>query len=400
MKVINSTLLFIFFFASAIFSQNVPLIRVGIFLNQDKVKIDNVEIQDISSDVMRIYPQNNNFIKVEGRYYRGVIEIRKNKQKKLDVINELSIEEYLYGIMKMEISPAWHKDAIKAQAVASRTYALANLGKNKNSNFDIRGDILDQVYGGVAGEDMRSNIAVDETFGEVLMYNGEIAKIAFHSDSGGITEASRNVWGKEDVPYLQKVVENFLVASPYSKWVLELKREEVESLLFRNNVIKSRLRSISISEVSPSHRAAKLKISCEKEDVFVSGENFRRIIGYNTLKSTLFTIKSIPGKEYVEENIFYPNDEVYVLGSDHQVYPSKLSQVIISDGNNSYIFETELIKVVGVEIIPKTFIFEGRGWGHGVGMSQWGAKTLAEYGYNYRQILNFYYPGTYIEKIY
>lgn len=388
------------FLGYAICWGEVPKIRIGILLGQDKVMINDREINNSILDVIRIEPANGNKTLVNNRNYRGVIEIRKNKQNTLDVINELTTEEYLYGIMKMELSPAWPSEVQKAQAVASRTYALASLGKNKNSSFDIVATVMDQVYGGIAGEDVRSNLAVDETQGEVLMYQDKIAKVVFHSDAGGITEAARYVWeGGEDVPYLIMVEENFEVVSPYRRWRLELKKDEVENLLSSRGVITSPLRYISILQFSPSLRAARIKILEDKGETILSGNKFRSIMGWDVLRSTLFNIEYREREEIIEKSIFYTADDVYIIGDDLIPYSRIVSKSLIEDEDN-YLTSESAIIVAGIRTVPQKFVFHGRGWGHGVGMSQWGAKALSESDYNYWEILNFYYPGCELKKIY
>lgn len=425
MKIKIVILLLILLKSSSAFSQDSPpKIRIAVLLGQDSVKISKKgefkifdiranEIYSVNVESVIFKPTSEgiilddtyNFsdiiqIKGEGSYifannrpYRGIIEIR-NSQERLNIINELNIEEYLYGVMRMEISDLWPTEVIKAQAVAARTYALKNLGKHRKQGFDLTATDLDQVYGGVAAERESTNKAVDETYGEVLTYNGEIISSFYHSDSGGITEDVENVWGRY-LPYLRSVPEPIIYVSPVSFWSYEILKDDLEKILKDKNLFSGKLIDLQVQKRSRSGRVIRLKIIHTNGEVEISGQRLRNYLGRTLLKSTLFEIERLREKEEIITKRYLSEDTLHL--SDNSSKTGK--ELFITDGGFFY-SNLESLYVVGYQRIADKFIMKGRGWGHGVGMSQWGAKALAEQGYNYIQILKHYYQGVELKKVY
>jgi len=280
-------------------------------------------------------------LRVNGRRYRDGIKILLNSKGNLNVINELGVEGYLYGVMTREVSPEWSMEALKAQAVVSRTYVMKNLGKHDREGFDLSATITSQVYGGVEAEDPRTSEAVDLTQGEVITYNGELIKSFFHSNCGGHTEDVSNVWeGEERFPYLKGRVCVFCKKSYQHYWEKTINKEMVKEKLNENGYNVGDIKEIRILGRSSSGRVTYLRIYHNRGRLDIRANNFRMIMDPSLIRSTLFAIER--------------------MGSRIKFY--------------------------------------GRGWGHGVGMCQWGAKGMAERGANYRQILQYYYPETKIEK--
>ncbi|NIM03285.1 SpoIID/LytB domain-containing protein [bacterium] len=284
---------------------------------------------------------DNEMLRVNGRRYRDGIKISLNNKGNLNVINELGIEGYLYGVMTREVSPEWPIEALKAQAVVSRTYVMKNLGKYDKEGFDLSATITSQVYGGGEAEDPRTSKAVDLTRGQVITYEGELIKSFFHSNCGGRTEDVTNAWeGEQPFPYLKGVVCYFCKKTHQYYWEKTIKKKMLTEKLNENGYSVEEIKKIKILGRSSSGRVTYLKIYHGGGRLKIRGNAFRMLMGPNIIKSTLFAMEHM--------------------------------------GNR--------IK------------FYGRGWGHGVGMCQWGAKGMAERGANYRQILRYYYPKTKIEK--
>ncbi|HBN09706.1 MAG TPA: sporulation protein [Cyanobacteria bacterium UBA8530] len=261
-----------------------------------------------------------------GKWYRGEGEFRPG----LLVINRLPIDEYLYGVVPSEMPASWPIESLKAQAIAARTYAIANLGLFARQGFDLRPTIDNQVYGGAQNERIPSNQAVDSTRGEVVTYNGRVIRAYYHSCAGGYTESSETVWGKA-IPYLQ-AVPDFDQEAPRYLWQKTFSKEALSSLLGMGSV-----REILPLQRGYSGRISHLKVVGSTEKT-MTGEQFRKATG---LFSTLFNVQS--------------------------------------DLN--------------------AFTFSGRGFGHGLGLSQWGAKALGEKGYLYPQILRHYYPTASLDRL-
>lgn len=290
------------------------------------------------NSIVRLTPARDARLLVGIRPYRGTIELRRTPGGRLTVINELDLEEYLYGVLKMEVDPAWPAEALKAQAVAARTLALYSLNRYAGEGYDVRATTDTQVYGGVVAEDPRTTAAVNETRGIVMTAAGRPVFSAFHSDSGGHTENSELVWGGR-YPYLQGVPDPY---SPAVAWTLRLDIPALEDLLRHAGRVRSALSAIEVGNVSPSGRVLTVRITTTAGPVDVKGTDLRTMLGAGRMKSTLFALRTIPGD-------------------------------------------------------PVIYEFAGRGNGHGVGMSQWGARGQALQGKAYPEILRFYYTGVSIE---
>jgi stage II sporulation protein D len=277
----------------------------------------------------------------DGRWYRGEMEFRATGGR-LTLINHVPLEEYLYGVVPAEMNPRWPLESLKAQAVAARTYALAKLGQYASRGYDMKPTTDNQVYRGAGVERLPSNMAVDQTLGQVLTLGGRVIAAYFHSSSGGFTETGAAVWG-EPRPYLQ-AVQDFDQESPRYLWQKNLNAPELRNALDRKGVRVGELLRFDVLERSYSGRVKRVKVVGTQGQQDVSGDVVRQAAG---LYSTLFN----------------------VLGYGGQA------------GR------------------PAAFAFAGRGHGHGLGLSQWGAKSLGERGYGYAQILAHYYPGAQLSSL-
>jgi len=318
------------------FATKVP-IQLNIKISNPGISINS---REFGSNV-KIKPAENSLIKIDKKGYRGSIEILRDDKVGLLVINELDVEEYLKGVLNEEISAKWHPEAIKAQAVVARTYALYQKENRKDNPYHMEATTTDQVYGGARREDERTNKAAKDTQGIVLTYEGKLAKVFYHSISGGITEDVTDVWGGEGNNYLKSKKCDFDKDAPNYQWETEIDAVDLEMLLSRNGIKVDGILSIEPVSFTSSRRVSELQIRHKNGIEKISGVNFRKIIGYETIRSTLFRIKEGEG----------------------------------------------------------SFIFYGKGSGHGVGLCQWGAKGMAEKGYSYIDILKYYYPGIEIKRI-
>jgi stage II sporulation protein D len=291
--------------------------------------------------IVKIITPVDTLIKVDKNNYRGSIEIRRGDRDSLLVINEIDVEDYLKGVLNEEISAKWHHESLKAQAVVARTYALYQKERRKDNPYHLEATTADQVYGGARNEDERTNRAAEDTKGIVLTYDGRLAKAFYHSASGGITEDVADVWGGEGESYLKPVKCDFDRDAPNYQWEIKMDKTDMETALLRNGIKTDDISSIETVSFTSSKRVAELYITHRSGMEKISGVDFRRIIGYDTIKSALFRVK---------EN---------------------------GDG----------------------FIFYGRGSGHGVGLCQWGAKGMAEKGYSFIDILKYYYQGIEVKRM-
>lgn len=290
------------------------------------------------SGPVRLVPSAGARLFVAIRPYRGLIELRHTAAGGLTVINELDLEEYLYGVLKLEVDPRWPAEALKAQAVAARTLAVYSLGRFRAEGYDLRATTDSQVYGGIAAEDPRATAAVDATRGELLTYQGRPIFAAFHSDSGGHTESSEHVWGGR-YPYLKGVSDPLTTAAP---WTVKLDVAQVADRLRRAGKPVGAITAVEITERTPSGRAGALRLASGTGTVTLRATELRTILGADVLKSTMFTVRLVGDEQPALE-------------------------------------------------------FTGRGSGHGVGLSQWGARGQAMQGTSYPEILRSYYSGVTLE---
>ncbi len=279
-------------------------------------------------------------VRVNGKGFRDVIEILPFN-KGLLVINELPVEDYLAGIINSEISSKWPIEAVKAQAVVARSYAIFQMNSRKDMPYQLESTVMDQVYDGYDGEDSRAIRGVSETAGEVLTYQGKVIQAFFHSSCGGHTEASDKVWSVAE-PYLKGVVCKYCLESPSVKWEKAIPLKKLEALLTKGGYNVRGICGIIPLSRDESDRIVSMCILYSGGSMNISAVDFRKIVGYGVIRSTDF--------------------DVQISGDDA--------------------------------------VFTGKGYGHGVGLCQWGAEKRAEEGFNYREILSYYYPGTTLEKIY
>ncbi len=276
------------------------------------------------------------------RRYRGLIELRRTPEGRLTAINEIDLEEYLYGVLKMEVDPRWPGEALKAQAVAARTLALYSLARFASEGYDLRATTDSQVYAGLTAEDGRTTAAVDATRGIIMTFAGRPIFAAYHSDSGGATESSEFVWG-QPYPYLRGVPDPYGQDSPAREWLSRIDLSTLEARLARVGRPVPGVTAVAVASTSPSGRALAVRIMSANGTLDLRGTDLRTVLGVSFLRSTLFAVRLLGGDE-----------------------------------------------VPAVE-------FQGRGSGHGVGMSQWGARGQALLGRSYAEILTYYYQGVQLE---
>ncbi len=299
-----------------------------------RVKGDSISVKALTVNSAR------GFLTLKGRRYRDKIRVIPGSNRDLWAINELPLEGYLVGVINCEISSQWSLDALKAQAVAARTFAIFQKGNRSDRVYDLEGTVNDQVYGGAGLEDDRSRQAIRETAGEVLLYRGNPIFAVYHACCGGKLESPENLWAGS-FPYLNSVVCTYCLDSPHFLWNYRLDGQELAKVLGKAGYALHRMGGIELGERNESGRILRLFIKGEKDRWEIPGKEFRRLLGYDQIRSTNFWLKE-------------------------------------SDG---------------------VFLFSGLGWGHGVGLCQWGAKGMADAGMDYRSILKYYYQDVEIGKM-
>lgn len=439
---------------SVLAAEKQPILRVGIFLNQTEAnisgdgtfKIYNLKSNNIISEehnkIVKLLPHDKGIeilgkgvfsgpieiipvgntkviVIVDGQKYRyrGNIEVDIDKEyRKLNIINIIGIEEYLYGVLKKEISPRWPAEALRAQAVAARTFAIFNMNKYIDKGYNICASTNSQAYGGVNHEDPLTNKAVDETRGVIITYKDKPINAVYHSDSGGYTEDSENVWGSF-LPYLRSVKSTFeeKVSPPHHIWSYPINEKDLTKKLQEQGYTVNSVISIEPVNKSEAGRISELDFIADNNEVInMKTNDFRSLIGADLIRSTLFNIEVIGEEVNIAkdtEDKKEIEDEEEQGGSTKEILEKKkdwtikeLLELMMKRKEEREKEREKLEKIPKVEIvkssIPLTFIFSGSGNGHGVGMSQWGAYGMALQGYRYQDILKYYYQGIDIIKKY
>jgi len=314
----------------------------NLYSKSDAFAVKSAKAIDIKSSEFKsemIFESSDGIIGVNGVKYRGLLIVRKSGVK-IDVCNRISLEDYLKGVVSCEMSGSWHIEALKAQAVAARTYAVYFLNKKSNVNYDLDSTTNFQVYKGYSSESKSGNTAVDKTSGLIMTYDGEPILSFFHSTCGGWTSDNGDVWTGKNLPYLKRVKCDYCTNSLKYNWKENISVTEIKSLLEKNGKQTGKIKSINLKR--SSERVTGVIIRHSSGEIVLTGNDFRRIIGAERLRSLYFTTR----------------------------------------------------------VSGKNVVFEGKGWGHGVGMCQYGAKNLADGGKDYKYILKYYYSGVDIRKGY
>ena len=271
-------------------------------------------------------------IAYDGRVFRGGLRVEAIDGG-LRVVNALPLEAYLRGVVPAEMSASWPIEALKAQAVAARSYTLASL--DPTGPYDLCATDRCQVYRGVAAEHPRSDRAVAETEGIVIAVNGVPAAAYYHADSGGVVASSAEVWGRA-LPYLRSRTD-VSVVSPHRAWTARLDPSRLAAALASEGFTVGTPSALTVLERSGSGRVVRAAFDGSSGRAVVAGPALTRVLRDVGLKSTRI-------------------------------------------------------------VVTGPLAVRGDGWGHGVGMSQYGARALAEQGYDYGRILAFYYPGVGLQQ--
>ena len=367
-------------------------------------------------------------LQFKGRTYRGAFLIT----QRAGLLNVVDVEQYLYGVLPAEVGANWHTQALRTQAICARTYVLKQSMNRADKGYDVVDTDADQVYKGAGVETAKTNQAVSSTAGEVLTYGKELAFTYFHSDSGGHTADISDVWG-QNIPYLTGVPEIVNYKSPVSVWNAKISAAKIQSAV--KKVTGSDIGTVSevqVSEVDDGGRAITMTFIGSNGSRSMKASQFRLAVDPRTLKSTMFTPS---GGAFRVNNTTTPSGLVTQRkpqGSGNELTFEE-EQGLAKMTSEGVFTSTELIDMLSnpdkrkkyyqtglgrggskssaptkkprskygysIEKSGSDFIFYGRGWGHGVGMCQWGAMAMAEQGYTAEKILAHYYPGTSVRKI-
>lgn len=427
-------------------------------------------IFDSSRSFFQVRPAPGNepaVINIKGKPYRGAVEVRRLSNSDMTVINVVSVREYLYGNVPPEIGGRSPAEALKAQAVVSKMYALNNKGKHGSSGFDICATTHCQVYKGYSVEIAECNKVIDEVSDKVLTYKGKpVEHVYYFASGGGSTEDVRNVWGSS-YPYLVSVKDDY---EKIYTWTKTLRASDVKAKLPElGNIL-----GITITRTAPTGRVTQLAVTgtSRGEPLYFSNERCRTLFGLDSQLYTITTdadiyvaglsdipagqdvdgadgreeIKAEKAPDTLEDAVSVPEsaddagkgkDTETDAGNEKPVTEATADESVPSDGKeietkipafmaptSTEPVKTQLggkkvatasgvktvsgvgnkVTIVGADgvvnkaaVVPETYTFTGKGWGHAVGMSQEGAIGMAKAGMTYEDILMHYFQGTKVE---
>ncbi|HPD16027.1 MAG TPA: SpoIID/LytB domain-containing protein [Planctomycetota bacterium] len=294
-------------------------------------------------DAVLLRVQSRAALTLNGRRYRGDLAVLRTGPAQFDLLNVLPVEDYLYGVLAGETFPAWPAATLEAQAIIARSYALWRMAERREGRFDLYATVMDQNYLGMEKEDPRLVAAVDRTAGLALLYQMRLFRCYYHSTCGGHTSAVQDVFPEPPLLPLSAVPCQYCKDSKHFAWKRTFTKAEIASALAEKGYSVPRLASLAVASRTPSGRAKELSLGLPGDRrVTMLASDFRLAVGPGKLPSVWFEVRD--------------------LGASLE--------------------------------------FTGHGFGHGVGLCQWGAKGMADAGFGAAEILRHYYPGAQLQRLY
>ena len=335
-----------------------------------------------------------------GNRYYGGFEYQRTTGGHISVINVVDMEDYVKCVIAAEMANDWPLEALKAQTVCARTYAAAQT-RHRSAGFDVCSTVDCQAYGGMALCSERSDAAAEETRGVCLYYNGALVTDAvYYSCNGGASESCKNVWGTE-VPYLQGKMDPYeeSVAWRFGRyyWSFTATGSELREILRSEaGTDIGVVRNVYVSQYSETGNVLALTFEGSAGTYTARREKCRTLLNgvydHISVRSMRYTVSG------GDAGTYYINDSAGAVTGTGGLYMISDSGTAVQNGASAR--DTYVITSDGVSTLARessgssdTFTFSGSGWGHNVGMSQWGAFAMAEQGYRYSDILLFYYTG-------
>lgn len=319
-------------------------------------------IHERASEVNIIPRGTNNRTEIGGKPYRGIIRILPYGDN-VRLVNILYIEDYLRGVVPPELGQRNEDEieAVKAQAVAARTYAMGHMQQYDKEPYDLKASVYDQVYEGYGVENRLVNKAIDATVGTVASFQDKLIGAYYHSTCGGMTDDIAHVWDRESIPYLKAVEDSSSCSwSKYYRWKEVFTEDQLRGRLEQylsgdrgKDLRMGEIRTVEVRERTPGGRVAKLEVHTETDTYRFQKDRIRWAIGR--------------------------------ASNPDLILPSDRFDVIIERDNSGGILRV---------------VFDGSGYGHGVGMCQCGAIGMSRTGHTYDQILRRYYAGIDLKRLY
>lgn len=324
----------------------------------------------------------------KGYQYYGAFRYERLDGGNLTVVNILALEDYVKGVVPYEMGPSWPLEALKAEAVCARTYAMISMGKHERYHFDVCNTTDCQAYHGLNSANDNTNRAAEETYGKCAMYQGSLAQTYYFSSDGGATETVNNVWSSTaSLPYLKGILDPYEAAVadkiPLYNWTVTYTKAELAEKLQSKGYNCAAIVDFRVTEYTPTGNVYTITfVDANGKEWSFSKDKVRTFLGVRSIRFDI----SGGGKYYVDGSKDTITNVIgaYAIdgtGTTSQVMGSAGPYVITGEGTSA------------LQSTGNNFIITGSGWGHNVGMSQWGAYAMANMGYTYDDILKFYFTG-------
>ncbi len=341
--------------------------------------------------------KNGREISLGSRSYRGRIEIVRSEGL-LTAVNILSIEAYLCGVVTCEMSKSYETEALRAQAVVARSYALYKSGftckGTLSEPYSLSDTTASQVYRGIDGESEEAIAAVSATVGEVIYSGDNIVETFYFSTSGGSTEGGIDVWNINSAIYSSKP-DLFELDPEKAPWVITYTLDEAGKLMKENGFDVGTVKSIKESVVTGTGRVSSLKVTGTSSSKFLTIQQAQSVFDLPSAKYKVVTGGEKADMPYAiseDGTVKTVADDLYAIyGNGRRTKLDTAPQIVAIGGDNMSNYPLR-------DVANESIAFFGMGYGHGIGLSQSGANGLAKNGYDYKKIIYYYYDNIRIDK--
>ncbi len=339
-----------------------------------------------------IKPENDTKMTINGVTQIGGFLLGADADNSLIPVVVLDREQYLKGVVPKEMSASAPLEALKAQAVSARTFSIRQMNRFDSDGYDICDTPSCQVYGGVAAHHQNSNLAVEQTAGLCVAYRNFPANTFYHANSGGYVENSEDIFASP-LAYITADKDPYSLVKPYN-WSADFDLVELTQKMANYDI--GAVKQLKIAETLPSGRVVALTVIGNRGQTTLQREKIRSALGYDKVKSLLFSIETDGGLP-TETKAYYiaSSDGVmeykpkvnYAIAANNKVQAIAIEQCHVT---GEFALQNNGVQDTAVE----NYVLRGSGWGHGLGMSQAGAIEMAKQGFDFRDILKFYYKNT------
>ncbi len=338
-----------------------------------------------------VFSSSAGYIAIGGKPYRGSVRFIISGNQ-LTSVNIVDVDDYIRGVLPKEIGTTTPMEALKVQAVVSRSFAYANWNKFAKYGYNLDDSSASQAYAGMSVESSMTDRAVAETKGQILYYKGEVANTIFNATSGGETEAIEEVWGGNPSPYLIALKDPYSLNTRHATWQATLASADICKAF----PSVGQPTALEVLERSSTGRIKSMAVVGTSGREVMTGNQFRMKMGSIKVKSTNFGTEASAHPVQATMAVMtatgirpYANDRIISAGG---IRTGSVDAVIRAQG----IEKANTQKATYNDTMPigDAITLKGTGYGHGVGLSQYGAIEMAKAGKDYKAILSFYYPGT------